>query len=50
MLAALPPEFVAHRKHLYQRVAGWIRDVTPSHLPDEHGAQVQATLEAARQK
>lgn len=48
LLAALPPEFVA-RKHLYWRVALWITQVTPSHLPDEHGEQLRATLEAARQ-
>jgi hypothetical protein len=45
LLAALPPEFVA-RKHLYNRVAFWMTLVVPSHLPDEHGAQVQATLAA----
>jgi hypothetical protein len=48
LLAALPPEFVA-RKHLYRRVVWWITEVIPSHLPDEHGAQLQATLDAARQ-
>ena len=48
LIAMLPPEFVA-RKHVYQRLAQWIMFVVPSHLPDEHGAQVQATLEAARQ-
>ena len=48
LLRALPPEFVA-RKHMFRRVAGWILFVVPSHLPDEHGAQVQAALEAARQ-
>jgi uncharacterized protein YndB with AHSA1/START domain len=49
LLAALPPEFVA-RKHLYWRVAQWIMLVIPSHLPEEHGAQWQATLDAARQQ
>ena len=48
LLAALPSEFVA-RKHLYWRVALWITQVTPSHLPDEHAEQLRATLEAARQ-
>jgi len=48
LLAGLPPEFVA-RKHLYWRVALWITQVTPSHLPDEHGEQLRATLDAARQ-
>jgi len=48
LIAALPPEFVA-RKHVYQRLAQWTMFMVPSHLPDEHGAQVQATLEAARQ-
>ena len=47
LLAALPPEFVA-RRHMYQRVAGWIMGVVPSHLPDEHAGQLQSTLDAAR--
>lgn len=47
-IAALPPEFVA-RKHVYQRLAQWIMFTVPVHLPDEHGAQVLATLDAARQ-
>lgn len=49
LLAALPPEFVA-RKHLYRRVALWITQVVPSHLRDEHGEQLRATLEAARRQ
>ncbi len=48
LLAGLPAEFVA-RKHLYWRAALWIMQVIPSHLPDEHGEQLRATLEAARQ-
>ncbi len=48
LLRALPPEFVA-RQHMFQRVAGWMLFVVPSHLPDEHSAQLKATLAAARQ-
>lgn len=48
LLAALPSGFVA-RKHLYWRAALWITQVIPSHLPDEHGEQLRATLDAARQ-
>jgi len=47
LLAALPPEFVA-RKHMYNRVAFWMMQVVPSHLPDEHGEQFKVTMEAAR--
>ncbi len=47
LLAALPPEFVAH-KHMYNRLASWMMQVAPSHLPDEHGDQFKATIEAAR--
>jgi hypothetical protein len=48
LLSLLSPEFVA-RRHMYQRIAGWIMQVVPSHLPDEHAGQLQATLDAARQ-
>jgi uncharacterized protein YndB with AHSA1/START domain len=48
LLAALPAEFVG-RKHLYQRVASWMLNVVPGHLPDEHGTQFDSTLAAARQ-
>ena len=48
LIAALPPEFVARRRHLYYRIASWITEVIPGHLGDEHGAQVLATIEAAR--
>lgn len=47
LLAALPEKFVA-RKPMYQRVAAWIINVVPSHLGDEHGDQLAATLAAAR--
>ena len=47
LLRALPPEFVA-RPHMFRRVADWIQLVVPGHLPDEHGEQIQATLQAAR--
>lgn len=46
MLATLPAEFVA-RKHLYNRLAAWITQVIPDHIP-EHRDQFAATLEAAR--
>ncbi|MGH2522553.1 MAG: DinB family protein, partial [Anaerolineales bacterium] len=48
LLAALPPEFVA-RKHLYQRVAGWMTQVVPSHFRDEHFGDMRAAIESARQ-
>lgn len=47
MLAALPEEFVA-RKHLYNRVASWIVQVTRGHLFEEHGDQIRLTLLAAK--
>jgi uncharacterized protein YndB with AHSA1/START domain len=47
LLRALPASFVA-RKHLFRRVADWMLSVVPSHLPDEHGGQFEATLAAAR--
>lgn len=46
LLNALPPEFIAHRKHLYQRIASWVMFVVPSHLREEHAAQLKATLAA----
>ncbi|MCC7361086.1 MAG: SRPBCC domain-containing protein [Anaerolineales bacterium] len=49
LLAALPPSFVA-RKPMFGRVAAWITSVGPSHLPDEHGDQLTATLAAARER
>ncbi len=48
LLAALPETFVA-RKHMYQRAATWIMNIVPSHLGDEHGDQLTATLAAARE-
>jgi uncharacterized protein YndB with AHSA1/START domain len=47
LLRALPPAFVT-RKHLFRRVTDWVLSVVPSHLPDEHGGQFEATLAAAR--
>ncbi len=48
-VAALPPEFVA-RKHLYLRVASWLTQVVPTHLSEEHGEQLRATIQSAREK
>ena len=48
LLAALPDSFVA-RKPMFGRAASWITNVVPSHLPDEHGDQLAATLAAARE-
>jgi hypothetical protein len=33
---------------MFRRVADWIQLVVPGHLPDEHGEQIRATLQAAR--
>jgi uncharacterized protein YndB with AHSA1/START domain len=48
LLAALPDSFVA-RKPMFERAASWISNVVPSHLGDEHGDQLTATLAAARE-
>jgi hypothetical protein len=48
LLAELPESFTQRRRHLYRRAALWVMEVTPGHLNDEHAAQIQATLEAAR--
>ncbi len=47
-VAALPPEFVA-RKHLYLRMSNWLTQVIPTHLSEEHGEQLRATIRAARE-
>jgi uncharacterized protein YndB with AHSA1/START domain len=48
LLEALPDHFTTWRKHLYRRLADWSREVTPGHLDEEHAAQLQAAVEAAR--
>ena len=48
LLANLPDSFVA-RKHLYRRVALWALEFTTTHFHDEHGAQLQAAIAAAKQ-
>ena len=48
LLANLPDSFLA-RKHLYRRVALWALEFTTTHFHDEHGAQLQAAIAAAKQ-
>jgi hypothetical protein len=48
LLETLPDHFVIWRKHLYRRLADWSREVTPDHFDEEHAAQLQAAIEAAK--
>jgi hypothetical protein len=47
LLAALPDAFVA-RQHLYRRVAEWMLLYVPVHYREEHGGQMQAAIQSAR--
>lgn len=44
----LPRDFVTNRKHLYNRFASWVIDVTPGHYDNEHGEQFDIAIKSSR--
>lgn len=43
----LPRDFVNERKHLFNRFAGWVIEITPGHFDQEHGEQLALAIKAA---
>jgi hypothetical protein len=43
----LPRDFVTERKHLFNRFAGWVIEITPGHFDQEHGEQLALAIKAA---
>lgn len=48
LLAALPVEFSARRKHLYRRAAEWALEVVAVHFDQEHVEQFRTTIAAVK--
>jgi uncharacterized protein YndB with AHSA1/START domain len=48
LVEALPEHFVTWRKHLYQRLVDWSREVTPGHFDEEHANQLEGTIQAVK--
>ena len=44
----LPRDFIARRKHLYRRFAGWLVEITPGHFDEEHGDQLDHAVKTAK--
>jgi uncharacterized protein YndB with AHSA1/START domain len=45
MIAAIPGEFTANRKHLFRRLASWASEAMPGHYYEEHKGQFQAAID-----